>query len=41
MYAAGAGVAAGALLGAANRAKRAHAEKRHEKVTIDDLQKED
>ena len=41
MYAAGAGVAAGALLGAANRAKKARAEKQHEKVTIDDLQKED
>ena len=31
----------GALLGAANRAKQAGAEKQHEKVTIDDLQKED
>jgi hydrogenase small subunit len=40
-YAAGAGIAAGALLGAANRAKQARAEKQHEKVTIDDLQKED
>jgi hydrogenase small subunit len=41
IYAAGAGVAAGALLGAANRAKKKRAVKQHEKVGIDDLQKED
>ncbi|MEN8107241.1 MAG: hydrogenase small subunit [Pseudomonadota bacterium] len=41
VYAAGAGVAAGVALGAASRAKKALAEKRHEKVTIDDLEKED
>jgi hydrogenase small subunit len=41
IYAAGAGVAAGALLGAANRAKKKRAVKQHQKVGIDDLQKED
>ncbi len=40
LYAAGAGVAAGAAIAAVNRKHRSSAEKRHEKVTIDDLEKE-
>jgi len=41
VYAIGAGAAAGVALGAVNRARKARAQKAHEKVTIDDLQKGD
>jgi hydrogenase small subunit len=40
-YALAGGAAAGLALGALNRAKKSRAEQAHEKVTIDDLQKED
>jgi hydrogenase small subunit len=40
VYAIGAGAAAGVALGALNRAKQSRAEKTHQKVTIDDLEKE-
>jgi hydrogenase small subunit len=40
VYAVGAGAAAGFALGALNRVKRTRAEKTHEKVTIEDLEKE-
>ena len=40
VYAIGAGAAAGVALGAVNRARRARAVKAHEKVTIDDLEKD-
>jgi hydrogenase small subunit len=40
-YAVAGGAAAGLALGALNRAKKSRAEQAHEKVTIDDLQKED
>jgi hypothetical protein len=40
VYAVGAGAAAGIALGALNRARKARAEKAHEKVTIDDLEKD-
>jgi hydrogenase small subunit len=40
VYAVGAGAAAGLALGAMNRVKRTGAEKTHEKVTIEDLEKE-
>ena len=40
-YALAGGAAAGFALGALNRAKKSRAELAHEKVTIDDLQKED
>jgi hydrogenase small subunit len=39
VFAAGAAAAVGVALGAANRAKQAHAAKQHEKVTINDLDK--
>jgi hydrogenase small subunit len=39
-YAAAAGAAAGVAVGSLNRRHRAAAERRHEKVTIDDLEKE-
>jgi hypothetical protein len=41
VYAVGAGAAAGVALGALNRARKKRAEKAHEKVTIDDLEKGD
>jgi hydrogenase small subunit len=40
VYAIGAGAAAGVALGAVNRARKARAVKAHEKVTIDDLEKD-
>jgi len=40
VYTLGAGAAAGVALGAMNRAKKKRAEKAHEKVTIDDLEKD-
>jgi hydrogenase small subunit len=40
VYAIGAGAAAGVALGAMNRARKARAVKAHEKVTIDDLEKD-
>ncbi|UCC55631.1 MAG: hydrogenase small subunit [Gammaproteobacteria bacterium] len=40
VFAAAAGAAAGVALGAANRAKKARAAGKHEKATIDDLEKE-
>jgi hydrogenase small subunit len=40
VYAIGAGAAAGIALGAMNRAKKKRVEKAHEKVTIDDLEKD-
>jgi len=40
VYAIGAGAAAGVALGAVNRARKARALKAHEKVTIDDLEKD-
>jgi hydrogenase small subunit len=40
-YALAGGAVAGVALGAMNRAKKSRAERAHEKVTIDDLQKED
>ena len=41
VYAVGAGAAAGVALSAMNRMKKKRAEKAHEKVTIDDLEKGD
>jgi hydrogenase small subunit len=40
-YAVAGGAAAGLAFGAMNRAKKSRAERKHEKVTIDDLEKED
>jgi len=40
VYGVGAGIAAGALMGALNRGRKSHAVRVHEKVTIDDLEKE-
>ena len=40
VYAIGAGAAAGVALGAINRARKARAQKAHEKVSIDDLNKD-
>jgi hydrogenase small subunit len=40
VYAVGAGAAAGVALGAVNRARKARAVRAHEKVTIDDLEKD-
>ena len=40
VYAIGAGAAAGVALGAVNRARKARAVKAHQKVTIDDLEKD-
>jgi hydrogenase small subunit len=40
VYGVGAGIAAGALMGALNRGRKSHAARAHEKVTIDDLEKE-
>jgi hypothetical protein len=39
VYAIGAGAAAGVALGAVSRAKKKRAEKAHQKVTINDLEK--
>jgi hydrogenase small subunit len=39
LYGAAGGVAAGVAMGALNRARKVHAEHKHEKVTIDDLEK--